>query len=58
MWCLAGISFSALQVHKVSPPKLSCLLFVKVSAIRTPMLIQGRIERTVTNLTPFKWEVT
>jgi len=30
----------------------------KVSSIRTPMLIQGRLQRTVTNLMHFKWEVT
>ena len=33
---------------------------VFVSSIRTPMLIQGRLERTETNLNGryFKWEVT
>ena len=30
----------------------------KVSSIRTPVLIQGRLERTETNLMHFKWEVT
>jgi len=29
--------------------------FSKVSSIRTPMLIQGRLERTGTNLMYFKW---
>jgi len=27
-----------------------------VSSIRTPMLIQGRLERVETNLMHFKWE--
>jgi len=30
----------------------------KVSSIRSPMLIQGRLERSETNLTHFKWEMT
>jgi len=30
----------------------------KASFIRTPMLIQGRLERTETNLMHFKWDVT
>jgi len=29
----------------------------KVSSIRMPMLIQGRLERTGTNLMHFKWKV-
>ena len=29
-----------------------------VSPIRTPILIQGRLERTETNLMHFKWKVT
>jgi len=30
----------------------------KVSSIRTPMLIQWRLERTETNIMHFKWDVT
>jgi len=30
----------------------------KISSIRTPVLMQGRLERTETNLIHFKWEVT
>ena len=30
----------------------------KVNSIRTPMLTQGRFERTENNLMHFKWEVT
>jgi len=30
----------------------------KVSSVRTPMLMRGRLERTETNLMHFKWEVT
>ena len=33
-------------------------LFKTVSLIRTPMLIQGRLERTETNLMHIKLEVT
>ena len=33
-------------------------IFHSVNSIRTPMLIQGRLERTETNLMQFKWEVT
>ena len=33
-------------------------IFLKGSSIRTLMLIQGRPERTETNLMQFKWEVT
>ena len=32
--------------------------FKKVSFIRTPVLIQGRLDRAEINLTRFKWEVT
>ena len=31
---------------------------LKVSSIRMPMLIQGRLESTVTNIMHFEWEVT
>jgi len=34
------------------------ILPFKVSSIRTPMLIQGKLERTETNRMHFKWEAT
>jgi len=36
----------------------SCPAFFWVDSIRTPMLLQGRLDRTGTNLIHFKWEVT
>jgi len=37
---------------------LCFLHFLMASSIRTPMLTQGRLERTETNQMHFKWEVT
>jgi len=36
---------------------ITLLLLIKVSSIRTPMLVQGSLKRTEINLMHFKWEV-
>jgi len=44
------------QVHFFWKQATRATIIFKVSSIRTPTLIQGRLERTETNLRHFKWE--
>jgi len=48
---------SAMSAHLVHQNSL-VLQKKMVSSIRTPMVIQGRLERAEINLMHFKWEMT
>jgi len=49
---------SALGAQNLHSSEILFRLKKIVRSIRTPMLIQGRLERTETNRMHFKWEVT
>jgi len=54
-----GDAPSDVEIKSRSPSRARYLgHYQKVSSIRTSMSIQGRLERTETNLMNFKWEVT
>jgi len=49
-------TLSLCETSHRNPPIFRSDIKKKVSSIRTPMLILGRLERTETNLMHFKWE--